>query len=392
MTNIKIFFEDYNRKERQLLNKNYPKAYRKIYPKLNQVKGYSFEDFKTYSVFRQQQERKGFKSFTELSLKSFKWDLISDFFIYKNENLNSIQGLIPTNNVPETLGVATSLTIASDIYGLTQADWQNIPIPKKGSGPDFDFKISSNGSHFVVLESKGSIVHDNSKSSSVSIHKHKIKKKKNDAKFKIKYPGDVCFGIIAAADPTHTLKAWITDPDMPEINISPQKVKLIKRLTYYYHILRTISPRSFLTITLGNRIKEIQVVDNYESLSQIPLLGYNENPIEVYDGFITSKTHDIDNQIIGKVFTRENDIYVVGVNVDILKSIASMNFNEINNYKKIPRTSEKLFYLKPNKGSKTDRMMLEIGLDGDIQGNKSVRERMIPIIQNSAGLIFSKVN
>ena len=313
----------------------------------------------------------------------------SAYFDYHNGRLTAKPNMKPVNDVPESLGVAGSLTVASSIYGLTQADWKNIPVPKRGQGKDFDFKIAATISHFVVIESKGSVVADNTLSSAVKQQKSSIVKKKKNAKFKTKYAGDVCFGLISAIDPNHDLKVWITDPDIPELSWSPRKVKLLKRLTYYYHLLRTISPRAHLTITLGNRIKMLFNAEDIQQFDNLPLLGIGEKEIEITDSFVKSKTHSEDGNMLGKIFINSDDLFFVGLERSLLTILSQMSFSEILMYKEAPKTSVEKFGLVCKKDSKESQFLTDRFRH---YGNKVISNEVIPFVENSAGLIYSRIS
>lgn len=176
----------YDDSERQKIENNFPDDFLFINDIAGKKVNVSYEDFKVYAVFGYQYDVIGYRTFSDLSRISMNISRLETLLHFDNE-IQSIVKTIPErpiiNSVSEELGIAGGLTIASEIYSLTQADWQLIPQTIKHK--DFDFQLLA-ASHrkYINIEAKGCINENNLiKSSAVSNHKSNIINKKNNAGF-----------------------------------------------------------------------------------------------------------------------------------------------------------------------------------------------------------------
>ncbi len=334
MTLVKIKISFYDTDQRDLIEKHFPQDFALLEPLEDGFIKVPLEDFQTYSFFKHQTDADGYRTFLDLSKVSHNW---SEYFLYfkydpSTENLTNIYpGRIDGTNIPETLGIAGGLSVASSIHGLTQADWHNIGIKKH---KDFDFRrLACINDRYINVEAKGTINEDNAKKSpAVSNHKKLILGKKSDPKFSTKYDytQDSCLGIITVADRKNSLQSWIVDPIFDVQNIQPRKLKLIKRLNFYYSILRLISKRSYITIVLANRIKILEQVTDFESLSKIPLMNSNFDKLSLSSSFINSRASNGDKSVIGKsIIIKKNELFFIGIHINFINTIISQNTEEI---------------------------------------------------------------
>lgn len=337
---VKISTDFYNIKEEEKFKKNYNLEYSLIHPDIGSSIEVPYIDFKTYFLFRHQFESKrGSRTFRDFYKKILKqWVYFEDYFKYdsstkeftsKHSNNNG------NNEISDSLGVAGALVVSSTIFfGITQADWRKIPVK---ATKDFDFEhLSVFKDKFLVVEAKGSIVKNNRNSSSVAGHKRKILSKKESKYFKRKYnkSSNVCYGIITAAEKSKGLKAWMVDPPSDPIEMEARKYKLLSRLYFYHDYFNLISKRSYLSITLANRIKILEHAKNFDDFTGIPLISSNFEKISITASFINSRSLVIEKDIIGitNIFDL-NNILFIGLNLELFNIIISQKFEEILNYK-----------------------------------------------------------
>lgn len=335
MRKVKIDVDFYDANEQKDFETNYPS----VYGVLKDYTGKSIEvpyaDFQTYFIFRQQSDRSGYITFNDLSKKvKSQWVMFKDYYNYDN-SLKKFNSILENNNeineISESLGVAGALSVASKIFlNLTQADWKR--IPKNNKNKDFDYEhIASDGNRFIVIEAKGSIVKNNERLSPLSNHKASIKKKKNDVVFLSKYPKSkyLYFGAITAADMIHDLKLRFVDPPFEGVHYDPKKYKLLANLYYYLDIAKIISPRSYLTLLLANRIQTIENIEDYEKLNNVPLVNASFEKIAISDNFIKSKSHSKNGDIIGNIIATDADTLVfIGTTKNILYDLIEQDFSK----------------------------------------------------------------
>ncbi|MDI9882421.1 hypothetical protein [Flectobacillus longus] len=356
---MKIKVDFYDKEQKELIEKNFPKDFELFKKNDGNHVDVSLEDFKTYAYFRHQFKKPNGKhqTFLDLIPLAKNWGHYDTYFELQGDKfVNIYPERIEAADVSEMIGVAGGLAVASAIYGLTQADWTKIPITT--AHKDFDFShISCITDRFINIEAKGSIADDNSvKESSVSNLKANILKKKKDDGFKRKYnyKRDSCIGIITVADKTKNLQSWLVDPTIDDFDSSPEKTKLIKRLYFYHSIFRLISKRSYLSITLANRIKTIELISDYKKLDNIPLLDYSFDKIQINESFINARSRTYDKKIIGSTFLIDKSIYFVGIETDLINSIINQNFDDILSLKTKPSTELVTLFCKISKRREQD--------------------------------------
>lgn len=400
MSIVKIKVDFYDKEQKGLIKKNFPKDFELLKKFDGKTIDISLEDFKTYAYFRHQYIKNGGKHQTFLDLKSVapNWGHYDTYFKLQGDKLvNIYPGRIEATDASEMIGVAGGLTVASKMYGLTQADWTKIPIISVHK--DFDFNHTSCiTDRFINIEAKGSVADDNSaKESSVSNAKGSIlAKKKNDGfKKKYDYSRDSCIGIITVADKTKNLQSWLVDPTIDDFESSPEKVKLLKRLYFYHSIFRLLSKRSYLSITLANRIKTIELTSDYKNLDKIPLLNYNFDKIQLTESFISSRSRTKDKKIIGYTFLINKAIYFIGIETDLINSIINQNFDEILSLKTKPSTEFLTLSCKISKRRGQDLFSLEnskikMTKQQDEGENYIHFEIDVDVIKNTSGLCIAR--
>lgn len=397
---VKIKVNFYDEEQKSLIKTHFPNDFELLQKFEGKTIDISLEDFKTYAFFRHQYIKSGGKHQTFLDLKDIaqNWGHYDTYFELQGDKLvNIYPERIEATDASEMLGVAGGLAVASTIYGFIQADWTKIPITN--AHKDFDFShTSSTGVRFINIEAKGSVSDDNSaKESSVSNLKGNILGKKKDKGFKEKYDftRDSCIGIITVADKKKNLQSWLVDPIIDDFNSSPEKVKLLKRLYYYHSIFRLLSKRSYLTITLANRIKTIELTYDYKNLDKIPLLNYSFDKIPLTDSFISSRSRTKDKKIIGNTFIIDKAIYFIGIETDLIHSIINQNFNEIlslktNSFTKLLTLVCKIPKYKGQDFFSSDNSKIKLTKQQEKNENYIHFEMDTDVIKNTSGLCIAR--
>ncbi len=400
MNIVKIKVDFYDKKQEQLIKNNFPKDYILLKEIAGETVNIPLEDFKTYAFFRHQYKKPNGNQQTFIDLKPMaqNWGHYDSYFELKGNKLVSIfPESIEVTDVSEMLGVAGGLSVASEIYNMSQADWTRIPITTVHK--DFDFShASSIPDRFINIEAKGSIVDDNSKKpSKVSTQKKKILDKKKDKGFKKKYnySRDSCIGIITVADRTNNLQSWLVDPLIEDFDSSPEKIKLLKRLYFYHSIISLLSKQSFLSIALANRIKSIEFISDYKSLDKFPLINNNFEKIILTDSFINSRSRTKNKNIIGNTFLIDRAFYFIGLETNIIQSIINQDFDEILSLKTKPSTESDILSCRISKHKGQDiyvskNSKIELAESHEKSENHIHFEMNTEVIKNSSGLCIAR--
>lgn len=275
---IKTAFYDDNQKN--AFKKNYPKHFDDLeeFIKLD-INEFNYPNFQVYFLFTRW--RRGdsiWGNFNGIRTRvNDYWRTLNDFFKHDTETYR-FNSVYPDNNEQtsdsEGIGVAGGLTVISAHHGLTEADWERIPISQH---KDFDYEIASTGTSFIFLECKGTITSDNlTKSSAVYAHKAGIADKKRIQRpANLSAKDDIYYGVITVADPANHLRSWFVDPPAPETRDDPRKYKLLARLYFYYYNLNALYQHSSFVVALINRIKTLEVASNYIEFDKLPLIKAN---------------------------------------------------------------------------------------------------------------------
>lgn len=344
MDEIKVSVEFYNVDQKKLFQK-YPNA-DIINALVEKEIIISKDEFLAYMMFIEQMERDGFSTYEELKARiSSRLGDIDEFLKFAN---GSVQSILPPGDMmqigfTERIGVALGLCVINKIHGLTAADWKKIPTVSGEDGhPTFDFEIASTGENFIQVENKGSIVEDNSlKPPSVSNHFSGICKKKKyvrdeEAKAKIKLHDNLYYGTIGVLDGKDNSKAkvYLIDPPAFQIEMEPNKYKLLARLYYYLDVFKIIDVREKIVKSLEIRISEIINSQDYLRFNNIPL---EEKPKSFYYYMEKKMFVSIDiNEAFGKVFFIEKEQkifpYIIAFPKVIMRLIINQDFDGILEY------------------------------------------------------------
>ncbi len=400
--NIRLDIKFYNKKEENDFEQNYPNEFTIIEPLVK--KGYlkiPYEDFQTYFLFKHQFDSHAPDFFRVQNLKLFKnWGIFEDYFEF-DKTKEKFYSKTPSSNgnpeISESVGIAGALSASSNIFlNITQADWRKIPVLKT---KDFDFNhLASDGKKYIIVESKGSMVIDNTNhlDSSLQSHKTGIHKKKIDPNFKSKYSRatDFFYGVITATDMSNHVVARFVDPPLfSEIPMSPSKYKLLARLYYYFDYVRIISSRSHIALLLANRLRDITESDSYEQFDGRVLMNSSFESLSISESFIHSKSYSEDKNTIGKVQIVDNDkLLFIGLHRDIFDIIIKQNFSQISAFKVISSTQTQTLICRLNaKDYENNIFMKSLNLQIKAKDGFYRFKAEIDLIKCSSGLTYGEI-
>ncbi|OGI06917.1 MAG: hypothetical protein A2Y40_10225 [Candidatus Margulisbacteria bacterium GWF2_35_9] len=328
---MRVDIEYYDVKHRQAL-KDRSFAFNKMEELI--TSGLEFTKWELFSmcIFKHQQLNNiGHKTYRELQnhIVTFckSWEYYFDF------TGNTIISRYPSSDVDtsitETIGDGCGLLIANQIYNLVEPDWEKIPTSNKIG--TLDFGIASTGQSFIEIETKGSVIEQNAKTSKISNHKTSIEVKKDDQRKNDN--NHELIGIISAF-PTNqnlTAKAYLLDPPAVNIPYDPFKYKLLARLYYYWQELRMISRAHFIEILI-NRIKTIQMLEDYRSIDKLPILNRNGEPHGIPASLFESRSYTKDMNFFGEVIpltTKRDEFIFYGYRREVIDALLKQSFEDI---------------------------------------------------------------
>ncbi|WP_372744419.1 hypothetical protein [Lutibacter sp.] len=398
---LRIDVAYYDDVEENLLQKNYPNEFERIdqIVKAGYIK-VPFADFKTYSQMHHRNSEYGkLNSFT--TIQENIGDLYGNVNVYTGFEIETgrFYTEYPNNNeqnhVSESIGCGGALSVLSQIYGLTQADWQRINI-QGHKDFDFDSAVIENFNKMIVVEAKGSIVSDNSLKSNFSYHKSNIKEKKSDEGFKSKYAKgtDLLIGGITVIDKVNHAKIYLVDP--PEVSQLDEKfrlkIKILKRLTFYLDWISIISKRAYFTIALKNRVKALEKIDDISKLNFLALVNASNKQLQVSDDFVKSRSN-IGGTIIGNLSEiKSKKAVFIGLNMELYNLIMEQDFKGISSYKADSFIGNRRIDIKIS-GKKAESSEFIRNIDVDYRKGRSELFHFIVedaiVFQNSAGVIYS---
>lgn len=368
MPYIKVSFYDEDNQKKLEETPNY-----KIIQKLVE-EGFtcSNEDLWTYSLFKEQKNFEGYRNFQELKYKlSRRLDRIEDYFVLKDYTIRAKFPEAKNQELTEEVGIGAALALISKIHGLTQADWNIIPITKN---KDLDFyinpelkksikkpdktikhtkinnqnesllKVASDAERFIELEAKGSYVNLDTKSL-VSGAKGDIEEKKKYQREK-QNNKNLLYGVITSYSASKEVIAHsriLDPPAMYSPDDNPRKLRLLSRLSFYLENLNLISKPAYL-IALANRIADITALSDYEALNNRPLVNRFSERFEIPVSYTRSRTElYIENfKIIGEASPlNETRFLFFGVDAIIIAKMIEQNIIELLDYRcGLPRSFE----------------------------------------------------
>jgi len=335
----------------------------------------SKDEFLANMMFTEQMDRDGFRTYNELRSRiKHRLGDIDDFLSFNNE---SVQVRIIGNDLMQTglterIGVSLGLCVVNKIHGLTAADWKKIPtVPGRNGHPTFDFEISiaSTGTSFIQTENKGSAIACNSlKTGSVRAHYNSIQGKKDyvrkeETKRNIPKHQNFYYGTIGVLDNNKNSigKVWLIDPPAFEIEMEPEKYKLLARLRYYLDEFKNIGVNIKIIEALEKRIKEIDDSSQYIKFDNVPLDYKYPRAFHLFmDGKMFAAVDN--NEAFGRIFIVEHNKnsfpYLIAFPKALMRIIILQNFNSILEYE-----------YNPDFISEDVQVLMRIGIE-DLESNK----------------------
>lgn len=290
------------------------------------------EEFLVYSIFREQKNHPGFRTYKDLKRKlPSRINAFQDYFdLSSGSVISKFAARHDKDNVKtEEAGVGAGLAIASHLYNLTEADWERLPILGM---KHLDFQIASTGNKFIQVEAKGTVVNDANKSQNIYTHKADIVAKKDEQRDKQKNTNTL-LGVITAFPSTDKLKAkcYLLDPPPLSIDFNPLKYKLLSRLYYYWRELSIVSRSHFLEVLI-NRICAITLIKDYEQLDSLPLLNLKGEPHPVPDSLFQTRSYVRGKEAFGEVIPIDNSLemfFFYGFRTEVVETLLKQRFEKI---------------------------------------------------------------
>ena len=148
---------------------------------------------------------------------------------------------------------------------------------------------------------------------------------------------NLLYGVITTYSESREVVAHSRILDPPAIYNSeenPRKIRLLSRLNFYADQLKLFSRANYL-IALVNRIRDIAVMLDYESLDSQPLLNIKGEKFEIPSSYTESRTV-IDMRPglgIGEVFPiSPSEYFFFGFDIAVPLKLIDQNFTEILEY------------------------------------------------------------
>ncbi len=290
-------------------------------------------EFCAYSMFREQKDLPGWRTFDEMrKLLPRRIQAFRDYFSFAHETVTSrfsTRGQLDNTQI-EAAGVGAALTLASNIYGLTEADWQRIPEEEVKT---LDHRIASAGDHFVEVEAKGTVTDEFVRKTVVSAKKTDIAEKK--AAQRLEGNDHTMIGVITAfpTQPGQLALCRIMDPPSQVKDDDPRRHKILARLYFYWRELSFLT-RSHLVIALRNRWQDLAAIRDIAALDGFPLLGGNGKRLGIPSSLEMSKSLAGPHIAFGEAIPMEGpELYFYGFAFDVLQQLLDQQHDSIAEFK-----------------------------------------------------------
>ena len=290
------------------------------------------EEYKVYTLFREQKSQPSFRNYAELKAKlPSRLAAYEDYFDLSGGTVRSqfIDEKDLDNTQTEASGVGAALSLVSDFYGLTEADWEKIP---KSQTKDLDFEIASTGTEFVELEAKGTVEDCRTvpSTSGISSQKKSIEEKKTEQRTN-QGNTNTLIGVISAF-PNKTGQntlCRLLDPPVTMLTEDPLKHKLLARLSFYWREMRVVTT-SRIVVALANRIQSLSLSRDYTVFDTVPLLDLTGEPFRDPGLIFGTRSVVGDNVAFGEVVPLgEGQFYFYGFDSAIIKMLVQQSYADI---------------------------------------------------------------
>jgi hypothetical protein len=309
----------------------------------------------------------------------------------------------------EHIGEAIGLSVINKVHGLIEADWMQ--IDETPSHKTLDYSLASDGNNYIEVENKGSSNEDNSKkTSSVSKHYSEIKQKKSVTEDLVAagkaIPG-LRYGTITVLDSNANAKCWLTDPPATKQYRDPYAFKIMSRLSFYYWIISMVSPKSQVTLELGDRLAKLSNSESFHDLNNTPLKRRSSDENSEGNSYEMGS-----NQLIGKNFSfmsgksrvangggtlvrlTEDYLMMIGIRDEVLDYIVKQDFEKLTALHFNADTQERDKILLVLSESKIEKLDLSNLVGSEKTGRFIETERTCITHTSPSGLIYSfiKIN
>lgn len=226
----------------------------------------------------------------------------------------------------EVVGVAGTISVMNELFGVTLADWRKIPV--KGR---LDFERFSNGQKIIAVEARGRLHRRNVSGAVTEIHKKKAAVRTKNASAAYPLLGVV---FVPASAPNEIATCYICDPPIPPIEADPRKYRLLARLAFYSDIISTFS-KSFILQALVQRTADLAVLNNYDELDGTPLRKRDGETWEVPQSFRTSLSEEQQLGIVGdfRYSADRESLLLFGLIPEVINVLAGQQFDQILRYR-----------------------------------------------------------
>jgi hypothetical protein len=299
------------------------------------------QEYLVYTLFREQKAHPAWHTYAQLKAKlPSRQAAYEDYFDLSGGTVRSkfINAADLDNTKTESSGVGATLSVVSSLYGMTEADWEKIPVAQT---KDLDFQAST-GTEMVEVEAKGT-VDDSRALAGISGKKGDIEAKKSTQRSPAVNNTNTLIGVIASFPNVAGQNAIcrVLDPPVESPTNDPRKYKLLARLSYYLREIRIVS-RPHLLIALANRLQAISLVEDYSVFDNKPLLNQYGEQFYVPGSPLWSHSVVGNNYAFGEVVPLEFGMfYFYGFETTILDMLIEQSFDRILNYHS-PRAGERL--------------------------------------------------
>lgn len=398
MANVKIDVAYYDDEEREAFANNYPNDIEGLDEIVQSGIGVPFENFKIYSQLHHLNPTTSLGTLESITRNVDGHYFDTGHYTQFDEATGKLTALLDHSNeqdhVTKSIGSAGILSLLDSLEGTTSADWQRIDI-QGHADLDFVSGVSREGDKLIAVEAKGSIRANNQLKSNLNSKRLAIKNKKAQSDYSRENQdgADLLIGGITVADKVNDLKLWLVDPPIQSTLSNEQRlrIKLLKRLTYYFRIIFDISKRSFFSFLLANRLRALEELDDPFRLNNLSLVDSEFNNKEVDTSFLR-RYSQVNGDIIGNIIQiSETEALFIGLKKDIVDLVVAQKFNLILRYQAEPEEIVATIKSRLALSRLTTKFLKDLNSDSDLRKSRLARFE-IPkskITIGSSGVAFS---
>ncbi|RPI19833.1 MAG: hypothetical protein EHM58_00125 [Ignavibacteriae bacterium] len=293
-------------------------------------------DFIIYAMYTEQDDRiPGFRFYSDMAKLAYKRkEAFDKRFVFSSTVQHVLSSLQknPDRRYTEHYGVAATLLLNNELFGLTRADYSAIPSSKKSKSLDYKYTFSSTGSKFIITEAKGvSDINAN-----INKQAKDIIEKKNQSNYK-SVTTTLFYGVIARipySDQISNGILTVVDPETPfNFSLDPLKYKVESRLNYYVSRIKRLantSQNKKLCKLLDHSVKFIKNnwKDGYTEFERSIEIEYKIYPFNYLCTYINYEN----NNIMGRLYKNElsdNEYFFYGFFESLLKKLENPTIERV---------------------------------------------------------------